>query len=123
MALGMPSGSCVWRTGGCDSSTSRMISALSDGGHLMLHLPHLGNAFFQQTVFEDQAGHGLLESAGLPAQILDLAGRRGPSRVAGKPPLAGFQKLLRPARVQRRGDAFSPAALLAAQAFQHDAYL
>src|SRR5450631_3579271 len=32
MTLGMPSGSCVWRTGGCDSSTSRMSSTSSSAG-------------------------------------------------------------------------------------------
>ena len=64
---------------------------------------------------------------GLAAQILDLVAGRRTRGVAGEPPLAGFQELLRPAVVQALGDAFAAAqlgdAVLAAQAIQHDADL
>ncbi|AWV14975.1 hypothetical protein A3862_05180 [Methylobacterium sp. XJLW] len=72
-----------------------------------------------------EVGHDLLQRACLAAQVLDLVGGRGPSRVTGQPLLASFQELLGPSVVHRTGDALAPAqlgnAVLTAQAFQHDA--
>ena len=56
-----------------------------------LVLPIRDHAFFEQTVFEGQFGHNLLQGAGLAAQILHLV--RG---IASQPLLAGFEKVLRP---------------------------
>src|ERR1035438_4855954 len=91
-----------------------------------LVLPIPAHAFFKQAVLQGEIGHDLLQSCGLTTKVLHLAGRRGASRVARQPALAGLQELLGPA-VIRGGDAF-PAAklrdvLLAAQSFQHNADL
>ncbi len=48
-----------------------------------------------------EVGHDLLQRACLAAQVLDLVGGRGPSRVTGQPLLASFQELLGPAVVHR----------------------
>ena len=72
-------------------------------------------------------GDDLLQRAGFPAQLLDLAAGRRPRGVARQPPFAGLQELLRPDVIQTLGDALAPAefrdAMLAAQAVQHDADL
>ena len=48
-----------------------------------------GCAFFQQTVFQGEVGHDLLQRLVLVPQVLDLARGRGASRVvAGQTPLA-----------------------------------
>ena len=86
-----------------------------------------GHTFFEQSVFEGEIGHDLLQRLRLAAEILHLVGGRGARRVAGKPPLAGLQELFRPAIVHRRGDALAATefgdALLPAQPFQDDADL
>jgi len=85
------------------------------------------HAFFEQAVLKGQVGHNLLQGDGLPAQILHLVRRGSARRITGEPLLAGFQELLRPAVIHRRGDALAAAelrnALLAPQALQHDADL
>src|ERR1700720_450537 len=58
-----------------------------------LVLPIRDHAFFEQTVFEGQFGHNLLQGAGLAAQILHLVRGRGPRRIASQPLLAGFEKV------------------------------
>src|ERR1700733_822135 len=119
----MPSFSSVRRAGKVDCSTSRMISVLSDGEYLMLRLPHPRSCFFEQSVFEGEIGHDLLQCLCFAAEILHLVGGRGASCVAGESPLAGLQELFRPAIVHRRGDALAPTefgdALLPAQPFQY----
>ena len=49
-----------------------------------------GHTFFEQSVFEGEIGHDLLQRLRLPAEILHLVGSRGARRVAGKPPFAGL---------------------------------
>src|SRR3712207_3209248 len=107
----MPSISNVRRTGRCDCSTRRMISAFSDAGYFMPALPHPRSCFFEQTVLQREVSHDLLQGAGLAAQLLDLVGGGGTSRVARQTPLAGFQELLGPAVVHGGGDALAPAQL------------
>src|ERR1700720_2462411 len=89
-----------------------------------LVLPIRDHAFFEQTVFEGQFGHNLLQGAGLAAQILHLVRGRGPRRIASQPLLPGFEKVLRPAIIKILDNPLTAAklcdALLAAQAFQHD---
>ena len=71
--------------------------------------------------------HDFLQLLGLALEILDLIAGRRSGRVAGEPPLAGFQELFRPAVVKTLGNAFAAAQLgdrvLAAQAVQDDANL
>ena len=85
------------------------------------------HAFFEQAQFERLLGDDFLQLLGLALEILDLVAGRGPRGVAGEPPLAGFQELLRPAVIEALGNAFAPAQLgdrvLAAQAVQDDADL
>src|SRR5450631_4140030 len=123
----MPSFSSVRLTGRGDCSTSRMISAFSDAGYLMPRPPHPRSCFFEQTVFQRQFGHDLLQGAGLTAQILYLVRGRRACRVAGEPLLSGLEEILRPTVIQVLDDSLAPAqfgdALLAAQAFKHDADL
>jgi hypothetical protein len=72
-------------------------------------------------------GKDLFQFLGLAPEVLDLVAGRGTGGVAGKPPLAGLQELLRPAVIAALGDALAAAQLgdrlLAAQAIQHDADL
>src|SRR4029450_8135249 len=123
----MPSLSSVRRAGRWEVSTSRMISTFSAAGYLMPRLPHPRSFFFQQTVLQGELGHDLLQRLGLPAQVLDLIGRRGTRRVAREPLLARLEELLGPAVILRRRDPLAAAelgdAILAAQALQHDADL
>src|SRR3981081_3779252 len=123
----MPSFSSVRRTGKWDCSTSWMISSFSQAGYLMPHPPHPRSRFFEQTVFESQFGHDLLQSRRFAAKVLDLVRGRGPCRVASQPLLAGFQEVLRPTIIQVLDDPFATAqlgdALLAAEAHQDDADL
>ena len=90
------------------------IKPLADGA---------GHTFFEQSVFEGEIGHDLLQRLRFAAEILHLVGSRGACRVAGKPPFAGLKELFRPAIVHRRGDALAPTefgdALLPAQPFQY----
>ena len=83
-----------------------------------------GHTFFEQSVFEGEISHDFFQRLRLPAKVLHLVGGRGARRVAGKPFLARFQELFRPAIVHRRGDALAATefgdALLAAKPFQHD---
>ena len=94
------------------------INPLADGA---------GHTFFEQSVFECEIGHDLLQRLRFAAEILYLVGGRGAGCVAGESPLAGLQELFRPAIVHRRGDALAPTefgdALLPAQPFQYDADL
>src|ERR1700749_4009607 len=86
-----------------------------------------GHTFFEQSVFEGEIGHDLLQRLRFAAEILHLVEGRGARRVAGESPLAGLQELFRPAIVHRRADALAPTefgdALLPAQPFQYDADL
>src|SRR6516225_9851787 len=90
-------------------------------------LPIPENAFFEQAVFDQDLSQGLLELARLSLELLDLVRGRLTRRVAGEPFLARLQELLRPTVVQVLIDPFLAAqlsnAVLAAQAFQHDADL
>src|SRR5262249_33119495 len=85
------------------------------------------NAFFEQAVFDQDLSQGLLELARLSLELLDLVRGRLTRRVAGEPFLARLQKLLRPTVIQVLIDPFLAAqlsnAVLATQAFQHDADL
>src|SRR5580658_404188 len=74
--------------------------------------PIRDHAFFEQSVFEGEIGHDLLQRLRLAAEILHLVGGRGARRVAGKPPCAGLKELFRPAIVHRGGDALAAAAML-----------
>src|SRR3984957_21255308 len=69
--------------------------------------PIRDHAFFEQSVFEGEIGHDLLQRLRFATKILHLVGSRGARRVAGKPPFTGLQELFRPAIVHRRGDAFA----------------
>ena len=60
-----------------------------------------GHTFFEQSVFEGEIGHDLLQRLRFAAEILHLVGGRGASCVAGESPLAGLQELFRPAIVHR----------------------
>src|SRR5215475_8481828 len=90
-------------------------------------LPIPENAFFEQAVFDQDLSQGLLELARLSLELLDLVRGRLTRRVAGEPFLARLQELLRPTVVQVLIDPFLAAqlsnAVLATQAFQHDADL
>jgi hypothetical protein len=56
--------------------------------------PIRGHAFFEQSVFECEIGHDLLQRLRFAAEILHLVGGRGASCVAGESPLAaGLQEL------------------------------
>src|SRR5580704_16225764 len=57
-----------------------------------LVLPIRDHAFFEQTVFEGQFGHNLLQGAGLAAQILHLVRGRGPRRIASQPLLSRLRE-------------------------------
>src|SRR6266403_3723855 len=123
----MPILSSVRRTGREEPSTSRMISSFSDAGYLIPRLPHPRSCFFEKTQLERLLGNNLLQLSRLTTQILDLAARGRPRRIAGKPPLAGLQELLGPTVVKALGNPLAPAqfrnAVLAAQAIQHNADL
>src|SRR3954452_363804 len=93
----MPSISSVRRTGRCDCSTRRMISAFSEAGYLMRRPPQPRSCFFEQAVLQREIGHSLLQGAGLAPQRLDLVRRGGPGGVAGQALLASLQELLGPA--------------------------
>src|SRR5438445_7000242 len=90
-------------------------------------LPIPENAFFEQAVFDQDLSQGLLELARLSLELLDLVRGRLTRRVAGEPFLARLQELLRPTVVEVLIDPFLAAqlsnAVLAAQAFQHNADL
>src|SRR5215470_10091177 len=90
-------------------------------------LPIPENAFFEQAVFDQDLSQGLLELARLSLELLDLVRGGLTRRVAGEPFLARLQELLRPTVVQVLIDPFLAAqlsnAVLATQAFQHDADL
>jgi hypothetical protein len=78
---------------------------------------------FFQAVFYKNLGQGLVELAGLSAQILDLVTARFTGCVAGKPLLAGLQELLRPAVIEVLVDALAAQLddpVLAGKVFQHD---
>jgi hypothetical protein len=81
--------------------------------------PIRDHAFFEQSQFERLLGNDLLQFLGLPPQFLDLIARGRPGSVPGKPPLARFQKFLRPAVVQALSDPLAAAqfsdAVLAAK--------
>jgi hypothetical protein len=93
----------------------------------MRRLPDPRSCFFEQAVFERQVGHAFLQSAGLAAQILHLAGCRGTGSIACQATFDGFHELLRPGVLQALRDAFLTAefrdSVLAAQTVEHDADL
>src|SRR5256885_16811400 len=123
----MPIFSSVRRTGKADSSTSRMISNFSEAGYLMWLPPHPPSRFFEQTIFEGQLGHDLLQRAGLATQVLDLVRGRGPGRIASQSLLPCLETVFRPAVIEVLADPLAAAELgdtvLAAQAFQYNADL
>src|SRR5215467_2068025 len=125
--LHRPIGASVRRIESDDCSTSSMISNFSDAEYLMKRLPHPRERFFEQAVFDQELSQGLLELARLSFELLDLVRGGLTRRVAGEPFLARLQELLRPTVVQVLIDPFLAAqlsnAVLAAQAFQHDADL
>src|SRR5215468_12460734 len=125
--LGIPIGASVRRIESDDCSTSSMISNFSDAEYLMKRPPHPRERFFEQAVFDQELSQGLLELARLSFELLDLVRGGLTRRVAGEPFLARLQELLRPTVVQVLIDPFLAAqlsnAVLAAQAFQHDADL
>src|SRR6202023_2658197 len=92
-----------------------------------LVLPIPDHVFFEQTVFERQFSDDLLQCAGLAAQVLYLVRGCCAGRIAGEPLLPGLKEVFRPAVIQILDDPFTTAqlgdALLAAQAFQHNADL
>src|SRR5215831_4225166 len=123
----MPIFSSVRRTGKADSSTSRMISSFSEAGYSCGVLPIRRHAFFQQTIFEGQLSHDLLQRAGLASQVPDLVRGRGSGRIASQSLLPGLEKVFRPAVIEVLDDPLAAAelgdAVLAAQAFQYNADL
>src|ERR1700726_1234634 len=92
-----------------------------------LVLPIPDHVFFEQTVFERQFSDDLLQCAGLAAQVLYLVRGCCAGRIAGEPLLPGLKEVFRPAVIQILDDPFTTAqlgdALLAAEAFQHNADL
>src|SRR5947208_2578409 len=123
----MPIFSSVRRTGKADSSTSRMISNSRRRDTSCGFLPIRRHAFFEQTIFEGQLGHDLLQRAGLATQVLDLVRGRGPGRIASQSLLPCLEKVFRPAVIEVLDDPLAAAELgdtvLAAQAFQYNADL
>ena len=126
---GMPSLSSVRRAGRCDLlDQPDDLELLGCGVSHASSLPIPDHAFFEQAVLQGQIGHDLLQRLRprRRSSFTSRAGRRA-RRVAGQPPLAGLEELLRPAVVQARRDPLAPAelgdAVLAAQALQHDADL
>src|SRR5262245_65506878 len=107
----MPIFSSVRRTGKADSSTSRMISSFSEAGYSCGVLPIRRHAFFQQTIFEGQLSHDLLQRARLPSQVLDLVRGRGPGRIASQSLLPGLEKVFRPAVIEVLDDPQEAAQL------------
>src|SRR5260370_35765586 len=93
-------------------------------GTSFLVSPTPDHAFFEKTQFERLLGDNFLQLSRLTAQILDLAARGRPRRIAGKPPLAGLQELLGPTVVKALGNPLAPAhyrnPVLAAHAPQYD---
>src|SRR5260370_20822001 len=85
------------------------------------------HAVFQQTIFEGQLSHDLLQRAGFAAQVLDLVRGRGPDRIASQSLLPRLEKVFRPAIIKVLDDPLAAAELgdtvLAAQAFQYNADL
>src|SRR2546430_12579925 len=90
-------------------------------------LPIRRHAFFEQTIFEGELGHDLLQRAGLATQVLDLVRGRGPGRIASQSLLPCLEKVFRPAVIEVLDDPLAAAELgdtvLAAQAFQYNADL
>src|SRR5262249_61477903 len=90
-------------------------------------LPSPANAFFGLAVFDQDLGRGPLERALLSLELFALFRGGLTRRFAGEPFLARLQELLRPTVVQVLIDPFLAAqlsnAVLATQAFQHDADL
>src|SRR5690606_17728814 len=120
----MPSRSKVCLVGRCDCSTSRMISSFSEAGYLIPGLPHPRSCFFEQAVFQGQVGHAFLESACLPAQVLDLVAGRRTHRITGQAAFAGLHELFRPGVIKALGNALASAqfsnAVLTAQSVEHN---
>src|SRR6266516_4394772 len=104
-----------------------MISNFWDAEYLMKRPPHPREHFFEQAVFDQDFSQGLLELARLSLELLDLLRGRLACGVAGEPFLARLQELFRPTVVEVLIDPFLAAqlsnAVLAAQAFQHNADL
>src|SRR5579863_3489836 len=90
-------------------------------------LPIRDHAFFEQPVLEGDLGQRLLELAGFGTERLDLIGGRLTGGITREPLLAGLEELLGPPVVEVLRYAFLAAelgdAVLAAQAFEHDADL
>src|SRR5215472_15676346 len=124
----MPIFSSVRRTGKADPSTSPMTSSFSEAEYLMRYPPHPpARFFFEQTIFEGQLSHDLLQRAGLASQVLDLDRGRGPGRIASQSLLPCLEKVFRPAVIEVLDDPLAAAergdAVLATQAFQYKADL
>src|SRR5450755_3671404 len=90
-------------------------------------LPIPDHAFFEQAVLQRRLGQRLLELARLCPQHLHLVGGGLTCRVAGQPPLAGLQELLRPAVIHALCNTLFAAELgdagFATQSFQNNADL
>jgi hypothetical protein len=71
-------------------------------------LPHPRACFFEQAVLQGEVGHDLLQGAGFAAQLLHLVRGRLAGGVASQPALAGVEEVLRPAIIDRGGDALAP---------------
>ena len=83
--------------------------------------------FFEHAVLERDLSNDFLELPVLASQIFDFVAGRFSDRVASQLLLARFEKVLAPAVVEVRSDAFSATqagdALLASQPFEYDADL
>src|ERR1700730_2399985 len=91
----------------------------------MPHPPHPRSRFFDQTVFEGQSRHDLLQSRCLAAKVFDLVRGCGPRRIASEPLFTGLNRCRAPRIIEVLDDPLTAAelsdAFLAAQALQDDA--
>jgi hypothetical protein len=66
-----------------------------------------GHTFFEQSVFEGEIGHDLLQRLRFATKILHLVGSRGARRVAGKSPFTSLDEAM-PSRRQSSALLSSP---------------
>jgi len=69
------------------------------------------HAFFEQAQLQRLLSHHLLQIMRLSAKVLHFISGRRPCRIAGKPGLTCFHKLLRPGVIQALGNNFLAAQL------------
>ena len=67
-------------------------------------LPIPDHAFFEDAIFQRQVRHDLLQIAHLALQAAYFPGRCLALGIAGEPPLASFQELLRPGVIEPLGN-------------------